>query len=107
MTSIAALTGASNGMWGVKVASSPLMRFAPQPRSASGSWIQSATSAVSSTLAGIANVATGVDDSMNLTSLLNQQIAIQQEMQVISMASNIAKSKHEMEMAPIRNMRVG
>jgi hypothetical protein len=43
----------------------------------------------------------------DLTQLLNMQIQIQREMQVVSMISNIAKSQHEMEMAPVRNMRVG
>jgi hypothetical protein len=45
--------------------------------------------------------------SAELTDLLNMQIQIQREMQAISMASNIIKSRHEMEMAPTRNMRVG
>lgn len=107
MTSIPSLGSVSSGVWGVKVGSSPLLRYAPQPRGSGGSWLQSATSAITTTLGAAANVATGVDNSMTLTNLLNQQIAIQQEMQQISMLSNIAKSHHEMEMAPIRNMRVG
>jgi len=44
---------------------------------------------------------TGLED------LLNQQMQIQLLMQHVSMQSNILRSQHEMEMAPIRNMRLG
>lgn len=49
----------------------------------------------------------GFSGASDITNLLNQQIQIQQLMQTVSMASNIARSQHETEMAPIRNMRVG
>ncbi len=43
----------------------------------------------------------------SLKGLLEQQIAIQAEMQEFTMATNIEHSKHETKMAAIRNMRVG
>lgn len=43
----------------------------------------------------------------DLQSLLNQQIAVQTEMQKFTCATNIEHSKHETRMSAIRNMRVG
>jgi hypothetical protein len=83
------------------------MRFPPEPRSSLGSWATSAVSAVGGAVSSLAGVATGFGDTSEITNLLNQQIYIQQIMQTVSMASNIARSQHETEMAPIRNMRVG
>jgi hypothetical protein len=40
-------------------------------------------------------------------SLLNAQMEVQRVMAMVSMESNISKSRHETEMAPIRNLRVG
>ena len=86
---------------GIGVGASALARALPEPRS---------------TLAwGKATVGAGVDaiggllgsGSADLGNLLNMQIQIQREMQVVSMLSNVYKSQHEMEMAPVRNMRVG
>jgi len=87
---------------GLNVGGSVLARALPEPRSSLAQW-------------GEAVVDTGMDavgsmlgsNSAELTQLLNMQIQIQREMQIISMASNVSKSQHETEMAPIRNMRVG
>jgi hypothetical protein len=45
--------------------------------------------------------------SSDLTDLLTTQFQLQQQMQLVSMISNIQHAEHEMEMAPIRNMRIG
>lgn len=37
--------------------------------------------------------------------LLNKQIEVQQQMMLMSMSSNIEKSKHETQMAAVRNIR--
>jgi len=87
---------------GLNVGGALLARALPEPRSSLAQW-------------GRAAVNTGMDaigtligsGSGDLTQLLNLQIQIQREMQQVSMISNIAKSQHEMEMAPVRNMRVG
>lgn len=42
----------------------------------------------------------------DFSSLIQQQIEIQKEMQITSMISNNEKSKHETAMSVIRNMRV-
>jgi hypothetical protein len=39
--------------------------------------------------------------------LLNKQIEMQQQMQLVSMFSNIEKSRHETQMAAVRNIRGG
>lgn len=108
MTIIQSVGSTSNGPWGVSVGDSPLVRSAPEPRSLLGSWGHSTTSAVASAATSLAGIGAGfLDGGGDIASLLNRQIQIQQEMQTVSMASNIARSQHETEMAPIRNMRVG
>ena len=49
----------------------------------------------------------GLGGVQQFEDLLTQQILIQQQMQEYSMRSNIAKSAHEIAMAPVRNLRVG
>lgn len=87
---------------GLNLGGSLLARALPEPRSSLAQWGRAAVNTGMNAVGTL--VGTG---SSELTDLLNLQIQIQREMQVISMASNIAKSQHEMEMAPVRNMRVG
>jgi hypothetical protein len=107
MTTIQSIGSAPEGSYGVSVAGSRLLRYPPEPRSSWGSWAQVAGSTVGSVANTAANTGLGLGLGTDLTGLLNQQIQIQREMQVISMQSNISRSQHEMEMAPIRNMRIG
>lgn len=97
----------SNGVWGIKPGSSPMLRALPEPRSTLGSWVSSAASAV----AQVATTAfTGnpmLDSAQDFSQLFATQLEVQREMQYWTMASNIARSSHETEMAPVRNMRVG
>jgi len=87
------------------IASMSLERFKPEPKSrlglSFGDVVQGATKVASDALGFIP----GLDSSY--TSLLNKQIETQQQMQMVSMESNIEKSKHETQMAAIRNVRVG
>ena len=107
MTMIPTIRTTQAGSYGVSVAGSPLLRYPPEPRSSFGNWAQLAGSTVGSVANTAAATGLGLGLGTDLTSLLNQQIQIQQEMQVVSMQSNISRSQHEMEMAPIRNMRIG
>lgn len=81
-----------------------LGKFIPEPRSRAGFNLKSLVQ-------GVGSLASGATSSMGLnpiyTDLLQQQLQAQQEMQVVSMESNIEKSKHETQMAAIRNIRVG
>ena len=108
MSTFHSVRSLSDGSWGVSVGQSPLMRSAPEPRNSLGSWVATAGSAVATTASSLTGIgSTLIGGGGDITSLLNQQIQIQQVMQTVSMASNVARSQHETEMAPIRNMRVG
>ena len=94
------------GGYGISANNSTLLRVAPEPRNSLGSWMQSVASAglsvASSAVPGLSAVG-----GSEMQDLLNMQIQVQREMQIVSMFSNVERSKHETEMAPIRNMRVG
>lgn len=107
MTMIPSIRSLSDGSVGVSVGSSPLLRSAPEPRSSLGTWAGTAGSVLASVGGALPTIGSSVLDGGSITNLLNQQIQVQQVMQTVSMASNIARSQHETEMAPIRNMRVG
>lgn len=105
MSSIS-LISSSNGNLGVSVNASSLFRTAPEPRNSLGSAVKSLAASGADLMA---NVMPGLDTfaTGGLDVLLNQQMQIQLLMQEVSMRSNILRSEHEMEMAPIRNMRLG
>lgn len=92
-----------DGISRITGAASALLHFAPEPRSRSGfgqilNGLQSAVSEAGEGLDGVNPV---------FVDLLEKQLQAQYEMQVVSMESNVEKSKHETQMAPIRNIRVG
>ena len=62
--------------------------------------------AVSNGLLGSSGNAASGEISDTNNELILAQIAMQREMQVTSMISNIEKSKHEARMTPVRNIRV-
>lgn len=78
-------------------------RFIPEPASRVGIDFRSALSAASSVVSG--GTFPGIDG--DYAELLNKQIEMQQQMQLVTMQSNIEKSRHETQMAPVRNIRVG
>lgn len=107
MTSVPTIRSLSDGSMGLSVGSSPLTRSAPEPRSSLGSWVSTAGSAVASVGSSVADIAVPGMNLVSIEALLNQQMMVQQVMQQVSMQSNLLRSQHEAEMAPIRNMRVG
>ena len=86
---------------------SQMLRFAPEPRSVFGDIVKTATSAMSQVVSTAEATMPGLGGVQQFEDLLTQQILIQQQMQEYSMRSNIAKSAHEIAMAPVRNLRVG
>lgn len=96
----------SYGGYGVSTNDSTLLRVPPEPRNNLGAWVKSLAS-TSLNVASAALPGAGALLGGDMTNLLNMQIQIQKEMQVVNMISNVERSKHETEMAPIRNMRVG
>ncbi len=84
-----------------------MLRYAPEPRNALGQWATAATSAVRQVASAAFGGGVIPDPTTDLAALLQQQIQIQLEMQLWTARSNIARSEHEIQMAPVRNMRVG
>jgi hypothetical protein len=80
-------------------------RFGPEPRSSSFmnamKGIGSAIGSGGATAAGMG----GIDSEY--AALIAQQLETQKQMQLVSFISNNEKSKHETQMAAIRNIRVG
>ena len=96
----------AGGVIGLQPTTGGLLRQLPEPRSALGTWGKT----LSSTVNGVAQAATSATSSLaggEFGALLELQMQVQREMAAVSMVSNISKSKHETEMAPIRNLRVG
>ena len=94
------------GMLGLQSTSGGLLRQLPEPRSSTGAWV----SALTTTVGNVASTALGATSALGggeFGQLLTLQMEVQKEMAEVSMLSNISKSQHETEMAPIRNLRVG
>lgn len=100
------IRSAPGGMLGIQSTSGGLLRQLPEPRNSTGTW----GAALTSTVGNVANAAIGATASLGggeFGQLLALQMQVQKEMAEVSMLSNISKSQHETEMAPIRNLRVG
>ena len=79
-----------------------LRSFLPEPKSRLFSTVLSAVGAIAS---GAESGLSGIDPTY--LGLLQQQLEMQQQMQLVSLYSNVEKSKHETQMSAIRNIRVG
>ena len=86
---------------------SGLVRMPPQPRNRLGVNFRSILSGVATMMGGGAGAAISGTLDPTYSSLLSQQITMQQQMQLVSLHSNIEKSRHESKMAAIRNVRAG
>ena len=83
-----------------------LVRFLPEPKSRLASTFKSVIGTVSSALSESTGAGFGALPN-EYVDLINKQIEVQQQMQLVTMYSNIERSKHETEMAAIRNIRTG
>lgn len=90
---------------GGTAATSEIIRFMPEPESRIGSAFRSVLQGVGSALNSGAALAGGIEPGYQ--DLINKQIEVQQQMQLVTFYSNIEKSKHETQMAAVRNLRVG
>ena len=90
----------------VSTGTSTAAQYLPEPATTTGStfssFLDAAKSATSTALSTASSYVTG-----DFAELLQMQIQAQEEMQAVSMVSNIEKSKHESRMAAVRNIRVG
>lgn len=81
-----------------------LTRFVPQPKTSFGQTLIN-------TIRGVAGVASGALGYSGIqpeyTQLIQQQLEVQKQMQLVSLISNVEKSKHETQMAAVRNIRAG
>ena len=86
-----------------------LEKFAAEPASRAGRVFRSVLDGVGSGLAAVAGAGTRLFAGLPLSyqELLVRQLEMQEQFQSVSLISNIEKSKHETQMAPIRNIRVG
>jgi hypothetical protein len=84
-----------------------LDRIPPSPNVSSG--FESAMAFAQTILGAAVTVPQTVIPGMSsdYSKLLTQQQQMQKEMMEVSLISNILKSKHEAQMAPVRNIRVG
>ena len=80
-----------------------LQRFLPEPKNRLGRAFASVLKSVGSGFVGGQSFG-AIDPAYQ--DLINQQIQIQQQMQLVSLHSNIERSKHETQMAALRNLRV-
>jgi hypothetical protein len=88
---------------GAQIISQGLGRFIPEPANGVAPF-KALLSSVANSLSG-STVFPGVQGEY--AELLNKQIEMQQQMQLVSMFSNIEKSRHETQMAAVRNIRGG
>jgi len=93
MSNISSISGVSTQ--GMKL-------FAPEPKSRVGFDFRAILEQVGG-LVGQASGLGGIDSRYH--DLLNKQMEMQEQLQLVSMHSNIEKSRHESKMAAIRNVR--
>lgn len=81
-----------------------LSRILPEPRSRIGSTFGAVLQGVGKAVSG-ASSAVSIDPEYR--DLIETQMEFQRQMQLVSLHSNIEKSRHEAKMAAIRNVRSG
>ncbi len=83
--------------------SSSLTRFSPEPRVSGAVKFGNIIKSAGSTLANSIGAATGINPEF--AELIQLQIEAQKQMQLVSLVSNVEKSKHETNMVAIRNVK--
>lgn len=95
---------------GAYLASGGLSRFIPEPKSRLGldfgSVIKGVGSLVGSVTGGTLGVGAGGIPS-ETQALLDTQYQLQLQLQNVTMVSNTLRTEHEMEMTPLRNLKLG
>ncbi len=81
-----------------------LGKFMPEPETRLGKTFSSVMKGVMGAANGILGGVADIDG--NYENLLSMQLQMQEQMQRVSLLSNIYKSEHETQMAAIRNIRV-
>lgn len=82
-----------------------LQRMLPVPRNRVTGTFQNFLNGAKNMFSTAVNLVDG--PQTDLLGLINQQVEAQKEMQLVTMISNLERSKHESKMSAIRNMRTG
>lgn len=77
--------------------------LSPEPKSRLRNVFNSVLRGVTQSVAEVGGNTISIDPQY--AALIERQIDVQEQMQAVSMTSNIEKSKHESQMAAIRNVR--
>lgn len=101
---MSSVSGSASAAAGASIMLGALGRFIPAPTARGGATFRSVLNSIGGALGSAAGFP-GVDPEY--TALLQEQVRVQQQMQLVSLFSNIEKSKHETQMVSIRNLRVG
>lgn len=78
-------------------------RYIPEPRNSAGPTFRGVMNTVGNVMRSASSGFSGIDG--DYVEIINQQIEAQQQLQLVSLHSNIEKSKHETRMAAVRNVR--
>ena len=81
------------------------VRIPPEPKSRVHFNFHSLLSSIGGVVGAAASAGIPGAIQPQYLSLLNKQIEMQEQMQLVSLSSNIEKSRHESKMAAIRNVR--
>ena len=87
---------------GLAGAAATVSRFIPEPQSRVANLFSGVMRAVAGT---VVPGASGINPEYQ--DLISKQIEVQEQMQLVSLVSNVEKSKHETQMAAVRNLRAG
>lgn len=98
-------TSEVTGRTGAIIDTGGLGRFIPEPKSRLAPSFSGILNGVRSLMGSAASSALGINPDYQ--DLLNKQIEVQTQMQLVTLESNLEKSRHETQMAAVRNVRVG
>ena len=79
------------------------LRFIPEPKTGLSRSFHSALGLARKAVSAGASIVMGIDPKYE--ALIQKQMQVQEQMQMVSMRSNIEKSTHDSKMAAIRNIR--
>ena len=89
-----------------KLALGNYAKFIPNTSSSSKSLISSAIDVAKKVISGGSQLGGMVSIDPAYRQLIEQQIELQQQMMLVSMHSNLERSKHDTKMSAVRNIRV-
>ena len=87
-----------------------LLRFNPEPGFSGSLDFKSVLNSLGGVANSVLRSTTGVSVASSIDNeyqdIIDKQIELQEQMMLVSMHSNLEKTKHDTRMAPVRNLRV-